>query len=54
MAGFRSQKGTLIVCGNAGEAFADSMSATVCYVGGKIASLGTHAVLSEMEDGDVS
>jgi glutamate synthase domain-containing protein 3 len=52
MAGFMAQKGTLIVCGNAGEAFADSMYATVCYVGGKIASLGTDAVLSEMEEGE--
>jgi methylamine---glutamate N-methyltransferase subunit B len=50
MAGFMAQKGTLIVCGNAGDAFADSMYATVCYVGGKIASLGTDAVLSEMEE----
>ena len=46
MAGFMAQKGTLIVCGDAGEAFADSMYSTVCYVGGKIASLGTDAVLS--------
>ena len=45
MAGFMAQKGTLIVCGDAGEAFADSMYATVCYVGGKIASLGTDAVV---------
>ena len=52
MAGFMAQKGTLIVCGNAGEAFADSMYSTVCYVGGKIASLGTDAVLSEMEEGE--
>jgi glutamate synthase domain-containing protein 3 len=52
MAGFMAQKGTLIVCGDAGEAFADSMYATVCYVGGKIASLGTDAVLSPMDPGD--
>ncbi len=52
MAGFMAQKGTLIVCGNAGEAFADSMYATVCYVGGNIASLGTDAVRSEMEEGE--
>ena len=52
MAGFMAQKGTLIVCGNAGEAFADSMYSTICYVGGKIASLGTDAVLSEMEEGE--
>ncbi len=45
MAGFMGQKGTLIVCGDAGEAFADSMYSTVCFVGGRIAELGTDAVL---------
>ena len=48
MAGFMAQKGTLIVCGDAGEAFADSMYETVCYVGGKIAALGTDAVVQEV------
>jgi glutamate synthase domain-containing protein 3 len=45
MAGFMAQKGTLIVCGDTGEAFADSMYQTVCFVGGKIAELGTDAVI---------
>src|SRR5579872_1214882 len=49
MAAFMAQKGSLIVCGDTGDAFADSMYATVCYVGGKIASLGTDAVLSTMD-----
>jgi len=49
MAGFMAQKGTLIVCGDAGEAFADSMYATICYVGGRIANLGTDAVLAPLE-----
>ena len=53
MAGFMAQKGTLIVCGDAGEAFADSMYSTVCYVGGRIASLGTDAVLAPMEASDL-
>jgi methylamine---glutamate N-methyltransferase subunit B len=53
MAGFMAQKGTLIVCGDTGEAFADSMYATVCYVGGKIASLGTDAVLSAIDPGEI-
>ena len=44
MAGFMGQKGTLVVCGNTGHAFADSMYATVCYVGGTIGALGTDAV----------
>jgi glutamate synthase domain-containing protein 3 len=45
MAGFMAQKGTLIVCGDTGDAFGDSMYETVCYVGGKIANLGTDAVI---------
>jgi len=53
MAGFMAQKGTLIVCGDAGEAFADSMYATVCYVGGKIANLGTDAVIAPMDSAEV-
>src|SRR5881396_1966713 len=47
MAGFMGQKGTLIVCGDAGETFADSMYATTCFVGGRIAELGTDAVTSK-------
>ena len=54
MAGFMAQKGTLIVCGDAGEAFADSMYATVCFVGGRIKDLGTDAVLAELTDEDVT
>jgi glutamate synthase domain-containing protein 3 len=52
MAGFMGQKGKLIVCGDTGEAFGDSMYATVCYVGGNIANLGTDAVLGSMEPGE--
>jgi methylamine---glutamate N-methyltransferase subunit B len=52
MAGFMAQKGALIVCGDAGEAFADSMYATICYVGGKIANLGTDAVLAPLDSGE--
>jgi len=52
MAGFMAQKGTLIVCGDAGEAFADSMYATICYVGGKIANLGTDAVLAPLDSNE--
>jgi glutamate synthase domain-containing protein 3 len=52
MAGFMAQKGTLVVCGDVGEAFADSMYATVCYVGGKIANLGTDAVIAAMDPGE--
>jgi methylamine---glutamate N-methyltransferase subunit B len=44
MAGFMGQKGTIIVCGDTGEAFGDSMYETLCFVGGRIAELGTDAV----------
>ena len=53
MAGFMAQKGTLIICGDTGEAFGDSMYSTVCYVGGKIASLGTDAIESPMDREEV-
>jgi methylamine---glutamate N-methyltransferase subunit B len=48
MAGFMGQKGTMVVCGNTGHAFADSMYATVCYVGGSIGQLGTDAVIEPL------
>jgi methylamine---glutamate N-methyltransferase subunit B len=47
MAGFMGQKGKLVVCGDAGDAFADSLYETICFVGGKIAGLGTDAVVEE-------
>jgi methylamine---glutamate N-methyltransferase subunit B len=53
MAGFMGQKGALIVCGDAGDAFADSMYATVCYVGGKISILGTDTVIEDLNASDV-
>jgi glutamate synthase domain-containing protein 3 len=53
MAGFMAQKGTLFVCGDAGDAFADSMYATVRYVRGNIAGLGTDAVLVSMEADEI-
>ena len=52
MAGFMAQKGTIVVAGDVGEAFGDSLYATTCYVGGRIGSLGTDAVVKEMEDGE--
>jgi len=35
----------LVACGSTGEAFADSMYATECFVGGTIGGLGTDAVV---------
>lgn len=52
MTGFMAQKGTIIVCGDAGDALADSMYSAICYVAGKIASLGTDAVIGNLESGE--
>ncbi|HKW99530.1 MAG TPA: hypothetical protein VJN43_17450 [Bryobacteraceae bacterium] len=54
MAGFMGQKGTLVVCGDAGDAFADSLYETVCFVGGKIAGLGTDAVVQELSAEEIA
>ena len=40
MAGFMMQKGRIIICGDAGEALADSMYEGVIFVGGEIARAG--------------
>ena len=47
MAGFMAQKGTMIICGDAGEALADSMYAGVVFIGGAIAELGNDAVIEQ-------
>jgi glutamate synthase domain-containing protein 3 len=47
MTGFMMQRGTIIVCGDAGEALADSMYEGVVYVGGRIAELGNDTVVSD-------
>jgi glutamate synthase domain-containing protein 3 len=47
MAGFMMQKGRLVICGDAGEALADSMYEGVVFVGGRIAALGNDAVVQE-------
>jgi len=47
MAGFMMQKGRIIICGDAGDALADSMYEGVVFVGGKIAALGNDAVIEE-------
>ena len=45
MAGFMMQKGRIIVCGDAGDALADSMYEGTVFVGGDIAALGNDAVI---------
>jgi glutamate synthase domain-containing protein 3 len=52
MAGFMMQKGRIIICGDAGDALADSMYEGVVFVGGAIAALGNDAVVEEPNDTD--
>ena len=52
MTGFMMQKGTIVVCGDAGEALADSMYEGVVFVGGEIASLGNDAVIEVPSEED--
>jgi glutamate synthase domain-containing protein 3 len=47
MAGFMMQKGRIVICGDAGDALADSMYEGVVFVGGKIEALGNDAVIEE-------
>src|SRR5207249_3142239 len=47
MAGFMMQKGTIVICGDAGAALADSMYAGTIFVGGSIADLGNDAVIEQ-------
>ncbi len=53
MAGFMMQKGTMIVCGNAGAALADSMYEGRVYVGGEIEELGNDTVVSDPDEEDL-
>lgn len=50
---FMGQAGTLVVCGDAGDALGDSLYEAVIYVRGKIASLGADAKIEEMTQDDV-
>jgi glutamate synthase domain-containing protein 3 len=47
MAGFMMQKGRIIICGDAGEALADSMYEGAVFVGGQVVALGNDAVIQE-------
>jgi glutamate synthase domain-containing protein 3 len=49
MSAFMAQSGTLIVCGNAGEALGDSLYETEIYVRGSVKSLGADCVEKKME-----
>ena len=50
MTGFMSQKGTVIVCGNAGPGLGDSMYEGRIFVGGEIQELGNDAVVEEPDE----
>ncbi len=47
---FMAQKGTLVVCGDAGDDLGDSIYETRVYVRGDVASLGADCIEKEMED----
>ncbi len=50
--GFMMQKGRIVVCGDVGRATGDSMYDGEILVGGTIASLGTDAILAELDEVD--
>ena len=50
MSAFMAQKGTLVVCGDAGEALGDSIYEARLYVRGSVASLGSDCVEKELRD----
>jgi glutamate synthase domain-containing protein 3 len=45
-----AQAGTLVVCGDAGEALGDSLYETVIFVKGKVQSLGADCVEKSVTD----
>jgi glutamate synthase domain-containing protein 3 len=52
MTGFMAQKSRIVVCGDAAEAFGDSMYLAELFCGGEIRSLGSDTVLEEPTDED--
>jgi glutamate synthase domain-containing protein 3 len=50
MSGFLAQRGTLVICGDAGEALGDSIYEAHVYVRGKVADLGADCIEKEMRD----
>ena len=49
MSAFMAQSGTMIVCGDAGEALGDSLYETDIFVKGSVKSLGADCVEKKME-----
>jgi glutamate synthase domain-containing protein 3 len=52
MSGFMMQRGTMIVCGDAGDGIGDSMYEGIVYVGGTIHALGADCVEAELSGED--
>jgi len=48
MSAFMAQAGTLVVCGDAGDALGDSLYEAEIFVGGAVASLGADCEEKEM------
>jgi methylamine---glutamate N-methyltransferase subunit B len=53
MSGFMAQSGVILIGGNAGHGLGDSLYEAIIYVAGRIDSLGSDAVITEMSDEDV-
>jgi methylamine---glutamate N-methyltransferase subunit B len=53
MSGFMAQAGVILIGGDAGHGLGDSLYEAVIYVAGRIDSLGSDAMMSEMSDEDV-
>jgi glutamate synthase domain-containing protein 3 len=50
MSAFMAQSGTLVVCGDAGEALGDSIYETHIYVRGSVAGLGADCIEKDLGD----
>jgi glutamate synthase domain-containing protein 3 len=51
---FMAQAGSLVVCGDAGDALGDSLYEAVIYVKGSVASLGADAQVQPMAESDIA
>jgi glutamate synthase domain-containing protein 3 len=54
MSGFMAQKDRIVVCGDAADAFGDSMYLAELFCGGEIRSLGSDTILEEPTDEDLA
>jgi glutamate synthase domain-containing protein 3 len=54
MSAFMAQRGSLVVCGDAGEALGDSIYEAHLYIRGDVGSLGADCVEKELRDEHVA